>query len=516
VNDSFPGQHQRDAGRRLTQLLRELSGVAAAPAAEATHDMRVQGMTVDSRHVRAGTLFVAVRGTQRDGHDYIDAALAAGAVALVVAADAQVSAPVPVIAVHDTRLALAELAAAWHGQPVRQLTLAGITGTVGKTSVLSLLEEILGRAGMAVGSIGSLGLRRGAETLADTGYTAPDPLTLQAGLRRLHDDGARIVITEATSHALMQQRLAGVTFQLGIFTNLVPLEHSEYHRTFRDYVAAKRRFFDHLDDCAPLVYSADDRAVRRLVHDYPIEPIGCGTSRTAHVRLEIESLSARGTRLTLNLRRPLPRLGGGSVQPLSLPLELHLLGRSNLANAGLAAAAALSLGASPEHVQAVLRAAATPKRRMQILRAGSFTVLDDTVGHPDSVSAVFEVADQLRPRRLHVAFGMRGSRGVRINRQLGKSLAIWAGRLAVQTLVVTRCEDAADERNRVSDRERAAFVAALEESGIRFTEERRLEPTVQRVVTAAGDGDLVLLLGAQGMDRAAGFARRWLPADAAA
>lgn len=473
---------------------------------------RITGITASSGDVREGHLFVAIRGTRTDGHAFLDEVARRGAAAVVVAQEPSGAwtRDMPVLRTDDTRRAFARLAAAWHGHPARKLSLVGITGTVGKTSVLAMLEAILLEAGREVATVGSLGLRVRGGTREESSYTAPDPLVLHGQLARAVEAGCDEVVMEVTSHALVQQRMADLHFELGLLTNLIPLEHQDYHGSFRNYVEAKRRFFDHLPKGAPLVYGADSRPARRVVRDVPVEPVGCGTGRTAVARVEPEALEADGSRMTLNVRRRLPRVGGGEIAPLQLALDLRLLGRPNLVNAALAATAALCLGADPGAVAAALAAFPPPRRRMQIVHRGPFLVLDDTVGHPDSISAVFEVAERLAPRRLHVAFAVRGQRGARINRQSAKALAIWAARIRPATLVVSRSQEAADELNRVEDAEHEAFCQPLVDEGISFQEEDRLDRAVEAVLEAAGEGDLVLLLGAQGMNRGQEVAERWL------
>lgn len=489
---------------KLLSLLR-----AAKLETSASGDAQIRAITADSCVVEPGTLFVAVRGTARDGHDYIDDALARGAVA-VVAERAMDTAQVPVVRVDNTRHALAALASAWHGHPATRIPLVGITGTVGKTSVLGLLAAILEHAGIRTGTVGSLGLRLAGRTEQPSLHTSPDALMLHAQLARIVEAQCDIAAMEVTSHALVQERVHSLCFHLGILTNLMPLEHADYHGSFRSYVAAKARFFAHLHECAPLIYNADDRVVRRLVRGHDVTAVGCGMGRTAVVRLEPESITATGTRLMLNVRRPLPRPDGGMLSPFCLPLELRLLGRPNVANAGLAAAGALCLGAAPDDVGAALAAFAPPRRRMEVVHDQGFLVLDDTVGHPDSVSAVFEVAERIAPRRVHLAYALRGQRGPRINRQNAEALAVWAQRLPPTTFFITRSTGDTDARNRVSDEEHAAFTAALDAHGVRYEERDQLRDAVHAALEHAGDGDLVLLLGAQGMDRGQDVAREWL------
>jgi UDP-N-acetylmuramoyl-L-alanyl-D-glutamate--2,6-diaminopimelate ligase len=478
--------------------------------AEWTHQegssVAISGISRDSRTVSTGELFIAIPGTRIDSHEHIDEAVVRGAAAVVV--ERPVPDPgVPVVRVPDSRIAFAELAAEWYGRPAEKLLLVGITGTLGKTSVLAMLEAILRQAEIEVATIGSLGIRiEGTEV--QTGHTVPGALTLQRALARGVECGAEIGAMEVTSHALVQERVHGLNFHLGIFTNLVPLEHMEYHGSFAEYTRAKVRFFDHLLPTAPLVYSSDNLALATLVNERGLQAVGCGTDEQATARIEKLDLRADGTRFQLHLQRTLPAVRGEATPPGVLPLSLRLLGRSNAVNAALAATAALCLGAPGEAVRYALERMEPPPRRMNVVHRGSFTVIDDTVGHPDSITAVFQVAEALPHERLHVVYAIRGQRGPEINQSDADALALWAERVGVASLFVTPSADAADERNTVAPEEREAFVGRLEEVGCAFVERTALAAAVHQVLTAAGEGDLILLLGAQGMDSGAELVRR--------
>jgi UDP-N-acetylmuramoyl-L-alanyl-D-glutamate--2,6-diaminopimelate ligase len=501
---SEPEGLARGGERRLT--LGQVAGVLDVQVSRHDAGLRLAGIAYDSQEVRRGDLFFAVPGTRVDGHDFLEEAARGGAAAAVVERDAG-EVEIPLLRVPDARQALARAAGAWYGEPGSALTLVGITGTLGKTSVLSMFEAIALEQGVPVGSIGSLGVRlEGREH--PTGHTAPDPLTLHAALAAIADTGARLAAMEVTSHAIDQERVHGLRFDLGIFTNLVPLEHTDYHGSFRAYTQVKRRFLDLLAPEAPLVYTGGDRAIGTLVRAHEVRhAIAVGRSPRAAVRIIPREITPQGSRISLSVCRPLPRLGGGEVGTQEFEVSLQLLGRGNVLNASLAATAALIAGASPAAVQRGLARIPAPRRRMELFEVGGVRVIDDTVGHPDSISAVFEVAEALRPRRLHVAFAVRGSRGTAINRRSAEALAIWCDRDPPATLVITSSEGSVEERDRVSERERQAFRGALERAGVAFEEERRLEPAVARVMEAARPGDLVLLLGAQGMDGAGDLAR---------
>lgn len=222
---------------------------ARLPAGAA--DIEVREVCDDSRRVRDGALFVAVPGERRDGRRHAADAVAAGAVAVV--SDAPLDGiAVPVIVVDDPRRALAALTAESLGRPADRLLMTGITGTIGKTSVLMMLREILDEAGIATGIVGSLGIEYPGGGDA-TPNTTPGALTLQHAFADMVERGTRVLAMEVTSHALHQGRVHGLMYDLGIFTNLTMLEHLEYHGSFRAYADAKRRFLDHLKPDAPLV-----------------------------------------------------------------------------------------------------------------------------------------------------------------------------------------------------------------------------------------------------------------------
>ena len=467
----------------------------------------VHAITDDSRNARQGSLFVAISGTREDGHTRAAAAVREGAVAVVAEREIP-NLGVPLVRVRDSREALATLAAEWYGRPAERLQVIGVTGTVGKTTVVAMLESILARAGRRPGVIGSLGAGYGGEK-RDTGMTTPGPLELHAALADIAQE-TDTVIMEVTSHALVQARVLGLRFPLGIFTNLVMLEHLEYHASFQDYVKAKTRFFDHLDANAPLIFPAGDRLLTSLVEGKGVRAVPCGSGTDVALHIERTAMTSHGTRLLFQIEKPYPRVDGSSVQPMTFPAALKLLGRAAIQNASLAAAAALALGVDSETIAHALAELEPPRRRMEILRPGPVTLLDDTVGHPDSITGVFEVAEVVPHDRMFVVYAIRGRRGTEVNRRDAEAVAIWTRRSPVERIAVTSASDATDDANAVQPEERDAFLAGLADADAPFTYHERLEDAVADIVPLGHPSDLVLLLGAQGMNRGAELALRQL------
>jgi UDP-N-acetylmuramoyl-L-alanyl-D-glutamate--2,6-diaminopimelate ligase len=513
-------------------------------------DVTVTGVCADSRRARAGDVFVALSGTRRDGAAFAADAVAAGAVAVCVerraGAGQAIAAQlvVPVIEVDDTHVALARMAAELEGDPGRRLRLIGVTGTLGKTSTALLVQAALAAspagASHGVGVVGSLGARvRGPaadrlppEALPSLGgMTTPDAPVLQRALRVMADAGIQTVAMEVTSHALAQRRVEGLAFALGLMTNLVPDEHLEYHPTPDDYLRTKARFFAHLAPGAPLVINGDDARVQAMVAAElarvarPLVTVSLGGAGggTPHespdVCVDALRQDAGGATFVLDVRRALPLLDGGALAPQQIPVVLPVLGVQQIANAALAVTAALIAGATVGGVTEALAAVEPMRRRMEVVRAAAPLVLDDTAGNPETLHAVFASVGSLPRRTLRVAFGVRGLRGPVINQRLAAALAelVAAHRAtgAVE-LVVTASEETADARNRVQSQERDAVLDTLGDAGVPFRYEPRLSAAIDALLDGVHADDVVLLLGAQGMDPAAALLRERLARASAA
>lgn len=502
-SDPFP-----EASIRLSDLAAALGLPLHGP------DVEVTGIAVDSRQVQPGDLFVAQRGARTDGVAFLPEAQASGAVA---ACSTALIPGLPTIVVADPRGAVPRLAAVLYGEPARALRLVGITGTLGKTSTAVLVQSALAASGVPVGVIGSLGVRiRGR--VADTGMTTPDAPAIHRALRRMVDLSVTTAVLEVTSHGIALRRVAGLTFALGALTNLVPDEHLDFHGTAAHYLRTKARFFDMLEPEAPLVVNHDDVRVRNLIGEAgvarrrPVVGVSAAGDPEAAVAVTGLRSDAAGSVFALEIRIPLPCLGGRILPPAAVPLVLPVLGAHQVANAALAAVVALLAGGTPTGVTESVAELAPMRRRMEIVRQGSPMVLDDTVGNPRALDAVFAGIRAIPHRALRIAFGIRGSRGAVINRRLAAALAcsVQAAGAPVSRLVVTSSEDAAGHRDRVRPEERDAVLAVLRGAGVPFAYEPKLADAVRAALDGVAEGDLVLLLGAQGMDDAADIARSLL------
>jgi UDP-N-acetylmuramoyl-L-alanyl-D-glutamate--2,6-diaminopimelate ligase len=383
------------------------------------------GVGMDSRTVGRGQVYVAVRGSQADGHRFVPDALKRGAAALVV--EQACASGVPEIVVRDGRRAALVLGSAWYGHPGRRLTLVGVTGTNGKTTTTGLIRHLLDRDGDS-GSVGTLGAFDGhGEPISSTAgsLTTPGPIDLQATLAALLDRGCTTVTMEASSHSLDQGRLDGLMFAAGVFTNLTR-DHLDYHQTMEAYLGAKLRLGDLLSPSAVEVVNLDDEAWRALPMRHRRITFGLHPGADLHASGVV--LDANGSRFRVS--------GCFGTAEVSLPL----LGDFNVANALAAAACSVALGRSLSDV--VDRLAVVPQvpGRMERIADRPCTILRDYAHTPDALERALATLRPLTRGRLIVVFGCGGDRD-RGKRPLMGRIAAELADLAVVTSDNPRTED---------------------------------------------------------------------------
>lgn len=404
-----------DALRRTGQLR---GGVTA--------DALVTGITADSRAVTPGMLYIAVRGSQVDGHRFIPEAIRRGAVAVVVEQSAEFG--VPALVVEDGRTAAVELGRAWYGDPGAKLTLVGITGTNGKTTTTALVRHLL-NARQTAGSIGTLGAFDGAGAAVEStagSLTTPGPIDLQSTLAALVSRGVTEVAMETSSHSLDQGRLDGLRFAAGVFTNLTR-DHLDYHRTMEAYLAAKLRLDGLLSADGVQVVNVDDPAWAALPGGR--RRITFGLAAPAMVRPMDLDLGNAGSRFRL-------------VTPAgSIEVALPLLGEFNVANALAAAATATGLGLRVDEIGRRLTEAPQVPGRMERLAELPAVVLRDYAHTPDALERALAALRPLTRGRLIVVFGCGGDRDRGKRPEMGRIAAELAD-LAIVTSDNPRTESA--------------------------------------------------------------------------
>ena len=452
----------------------ELLVAAGLSPRKTAGDADVTDVVADSRRCRAGSCFVAVRGTAVDGHRYIDRAVSAGASAVVCEDASAVPAGTAWAAVDDSRRAAGALAQASFGWPARKLTCVAVTGTNGKTTVAHLMGHVLGAAGHTPAVLGTIGYRTGRRELpAET--TTPDAIRLAELTGEMVAGGRSHLIMEASSHALDQDRIAGIAFDVGVFTNLSG-DHLDYHRTMDAYAAAKRRLFEGLADDAVAVINRDDPAAETMAASTRASVRWYGLSPAADLWARIDRIEASGTDLVFV---------GESDE---LPVHTPLIGRHNVLNCLAAASACRALGVELGVIgQALSSVRYIPGRLQRVPGEAPFETFVD-YAHTDD--ALRNVLSSLRPvtrGRLILVFGCGGDR----DRTKRPRMARVAEQLADQ-IVVTSDNPRSERPEDIIDEVCGGLSAAGRARAI-------VEPdrgaAITRAVGLAEAGDLVLIAG---------------------
>ena len=418
----------------------------------------ISGITDDSRVAGAGYLFVAVRGAERDGHEFLEAAARAGAVAAIVEDPARTT--LPALVVKNSRLAAAIAAAAAYGWPARDLRLVGVTGTNVKTTVVNMLRHVLDGAPERSASVGTLGVLIGSDGApldGGGGLTTPGAIELQRLFRALSNAGVHCVAMEVSSHSLDQRRLEGVFFDVVMFTNFTR-DHLDYHGSMENYFAAKAKLMDHVQPHGTVVYNLDDSAWTALETDR--RRVGFSERvASAEVRAESVRYGARGSTWILRLDQ--------EREPVSLPL----IGDFNVINALGAAAVAYAIGVPATQVANRLSTMPQIPGRLEVLRDAP-TVLRDYAHTPDALARTLDAVRPFTPGRLIAVFGCGGDRDRGKRSEMG-AIAVQKADFAILTSDNPRTENpnailddvergmTTGTHERIEDR-RAAIARALE------------------------------------------------------
>ncbi len=447
-----------------------LEAVALGPQAQ------IRSVCIDSRQAGPGCCFVAMVGTRHDGHQFIAQAMAAGAAAVVAQRyvpdlEGSSHAIVP-----NTRTAAGRLAQAIRGNPAGKLTCIGITGTNGKTTVAHMIRSILIASGRRAGLIGTIaydtGLRRGASEA-----TTPDPIELARMTDEMVQAGRSHLVMEVSSHALDQDRTAGLDFQVGVFTNLTG-DHLDYHQTMENYRRAKARLFEQLNPGATAVINIDDPS-----GEFMVETTGATLCRTSLAEPSNAELTARIERASAD----------GSVFLLqwadeSVRVETPLIGLHNVRNAMAAAGACKSVGVSLDTVARALREMPfVPGRLQRVGPNREFSVFVDYAHTDDALANVCQSLRPLTIGRLIVVFGCGGDR----DRSKRPRMAQAAAKLA-DLVIVTSDNPRSEDPGRIID----DILSGLDGTGRRraiVEPDRAL--AIDRAVSEAVEGDVVLIAG---------------------
>ena len=438
-------------------------------------DVEIGGIEHDSRKVTAKDLFVCMEGAHVDGHNFIPQAVSKGAVALLTTRK-NFTPPenISALIVPDMLNALAVIVPYFYDYPARAMRVIGVTGTNGKTTTTYLLREIFTCAGLNVGLIGTIQILVGDETFPNPN-TTPNVIDLQKILVDMRDKNIQVVVMEVSSHALAENRVAGIEFDTAIFTNLTQ-DHLDFHGTMENYLRAKTKLFDMVSRRGRkqnkiAVINVDDAASSEVLKHCLCKKISYGIKNPADLQAAELEIKSSGMNLTLN--------------PLSLILTLHLTGLFNVYNVLAAVGAATAENIRLDVIkQALENFRSVPGRFERVFSDMPFEIIVDYAHTPDGVKNVLETAAQIAVGKIITVFGCGGDRDNKKRPIMGK-IAEELSDFVIMTSDNPRTEDP----EKILDE----IAAGMTKKNYERIADRRA--AIFRAIELASAGDIVLILG---------------------
>ena len=438
-----------------------------------SEDVNVVGVQMDSRKVLNGHLFVAVKGTQTDGHDYIEKAISLGASVIVHSEPVGVKAEgVTFVRVADTEDAVGRIATSFYGDPSRKLRLVGVTGTNGKTTIATVLYELFRKMGHKCGLLSTVCNYVDGRAVPAS-HTTPDPISLNELLGEMVEAGCEYAFMECSSHAIHQKRIGGLEFAGGIFTNLTR-DHLDYHKTFENYRDAKKLFFDNLSREAFAIINADDRNGSVMVQNCAAAVRTYSTRTMADFKGRILEESLEGMLLDID----------------KVEVAVHFVGRFNVSNLLAVYGAAIMLGKAKEEVLCVLSTLRPVNGRFETIRSPKgFSAIVDYAHTPDALENVLTAINEIVKGKGNV-ITVCGAGG---NRDKGKRplMAKEAARRSDRVIITSDNPRFEDPQDIISD-----MLAGLDEADRQKTlaiADRR--EAIRTAAMLAQPGDVILVAG---------------------
>lgn len=379
--------------KKLSELLK---GIEIARSINILADSEVSAIVFDSRKVEPNALFVATKGTQVNGHEFISKAIEKGATAILCEVlPEEINSSIVYIIVANSQFALGILAANFYDNPSEKLKVVGVTGTNGKTSTTTMLFDLFTLLGYKVGLLSTIQIRVGTEIISAT-HTTPDAISIQKSMQYMVEKGCEYCFMEVSSHAIDQDRIAGIEFKGGVFTNITH-DHLDYHLTFQNYIQAKKKFFDHLSKNAFAITNIDDRNGKVMLQN----------SASVKKTMAMHSFADYTVKiLESTMESMLVRMDGNEI-------NLNVMGEFNAYNALSCYAVAIELGMKKEEVLIQLTKLKPVEGRIDIVQTPNTKVkgIVDYAHTPDAVEKLLvEIGKINKHGKLITVIGCGGNR----------------------------------------------------------------------------------------------------------
>jgi len=435
--------------------------------------LEINNVTNDSRKVKEGDLFVAVKGCALNGCKFIDEAVARGAKAILAEDDFVSPKGVTKILVEDTRTALPAIADNFYGRPSQKLKAIGVTGTNGKTTITYIIESIIKNNGENAGVIGTVNYRI-KDRVSPSKNTTPGPLELQAMLAEMVKEGVGYVVIEVSSHSLDQRRVDRLLFDAAIFTN-VTSEHLDYHKTIDNYFKTKARLFDNLKEDAVAILNNDDKKVASLSNSIKNKVMTYGIREAADIVARDVRLSLDGSRFTVHTHKA------------SFEINTRLIGMYNVSNILASIAAALVLNIDIDVIKKGVEAVNFVPGRLELVDAGQlFKIFVDYAHTEDALNNVLGLLKEVAKGDIITVFGCGGNRDTEKRPLMGKAACKFSDKV-----IITSDNPRFEEPGRIIDEIEKGIKGKF--SNYEIVDDRR--KAIDRAIGLASEGDTVIIAG---------------------
>ena len=437
-------------------------------------DREITELVYDSRKLTKDCVFVCIRGTKRDSHDFVEEAVEKGAAAIVAEREISVPDGVTLLVTADTRVALANLAAAYFGYPARQLKTIGITGTKGKTTTACMVRGMLNASGIPTGLIGTVEVDTGKRVIA-AGNTTPESYLVQQYFKEMVEAGCKAVVMEVSSQGLKMSRVAGIMFDYGVFTNLEP-DHigTDEHADFEEYAACKAMLFR---QCKCGILNADDAHVHTMLQDHTCKVETFGVSEQADLRAVNCNLHKKEGALLVSYK---------TKGLFEMDVEVKIPGTFTIYNSLTAIAIARHFHVPKETIAKALLSVQV-KGRVELLPISErFSIMIDYAHNAMSLESLLSTLKEYEPKRLVCLFGCGGNRSKDRRFEMGEI----SSRLADLTIVTSDNPRFEEPEDIIAD----ILVGVKRADGSYVTIPDRKE-AIRYSITHANDGDVIVLAG---------------------
>lgn len=465
-------------------------------------DLDIDIITNDSRKINKNSLYIAIPGNHWDGHIFLKEVLRKGASAVIVE-HIHEEIPITQYKVPNSRQAWSNLSAAFFGHPSREMFVYGITATNGKTTISFMLDEILRAQGLNTGLIGTVKIRMGDKVIP-AAMTTPESFELQSYFNEMRKAGVDTVTMEASSSALEQYRTADVKQDVVSFNNF-SREHIDQHGSLEAYWKAKSSLITNSGKEQVTVINISDPEIKKL------KGLGAGQMITYSIDSQEGDIfpvdldtSGDNPEFTLRVKQDIVLKARGDLRipAQEFRIRLSVPGQHTVVNAVACCAMALCQGIGADSIIAGLLNFRGVERRFELIYDKEFKIIDDHFANSNNIDASLLSLSGLEYRMLHLVYGIRGSRGVTVNRENVQTLARWLPRLKMDEIIVTESVGDVTFQDLVLPEERAVFYEEIAKTGLNVMSQSRMEDALSYVLDQVQPGDIILLAGTQGMDKA--------------